>query len=90
MRIIGNILNVIFGFIEIILGLRLIFKLLGVSATSPLINWLYNASGMFVEPFNGIIPNLTFGSRFVLELTTVLALVIFAVIATILNNVFNR
>lgn len=89
MKIIGAIINVILGFIEIILGLRFIFKLLGVQPTTSFIDWLYRTSNPFVDAFVGILPNITFGSRSVLELTTLIALIIFGLIAAVLNSLFD-
>ena len=89
MRIIATIINFVIGIIELILALRFLFRLFGALPTSSLVNWVYSTSAPFVEPFVGILPNINFGARSVLELTTLVALIIFGIIAAIINNLFD-
>lgn len=44
----------IFGFIEILLVFRLVFKLTGASITSAFVGFIYGLTGLFVLPFEGI------------------------------------
>jgi YggT family protein len=89
MRIIATVINIVLGFIEFLLGVRFIFKVLGVQPTTSFVSWIYDTSSPFITPFLGVLPNISFGSRSVLELTTLVALIIFGIIAAIVNNVFD-
>lgn len=50
----GAIVYVIFGLLELLVGLRFLFELLGANPGSPFVMWLYNFSGALVAPFAGI------------------------------------
>lgn len=68
------------GVLEVVLGLRFIFRLLGASEGSPFIRFLYDLSHPFVIVFNGIFNDQTIGSTGVFEVSTILAMLIYALI----------
>ncbi|MBN1263611.1 MAG: YggT family protein [Candidatus Pacebacteria bacterium] len=75
-----NAVNVLFGMIEGALALRLIFKLLGAKDNNPFIALLYQFTGIFATPFDGIFGgNPSFG-RFVLDIGSVIGMVVYALI----------
>jgi hypothetical protein len=51
---ITRLLYIIGGFIEILIGLRIVFRLFGANPDSAFVNWVYNWSTPFVRPFAGI------------------------------------
>lgn len=51
---IGSLIYIIGGFIEVLLGLRFVFHLFGANPASQLVSWVYNWSAPFVAPFNNI------------------------------------
>ena len=51
---IARIIYAIGGFIEALIGLRIIFRLLGADPGSVFVNWIYSWSTPFVAPFSGI------------------------------------
>lgn len=69
------------GVLEVILGLRFIFRLLGASQSNDFIMSLYNLSHVFVSPFNGIFNDQALGTRSVFEISTLVAMLIYALIA---------
>ncbi len=71
----------VLGVLEVIMGLRFLFRLLGASEGNDFIMSLYNLSHVFVAPFNGIFNDQTIGSRSVFELSTLVAMLIYALIA---------
>ncbi len=77
---ITNILYFVLGVLEVILGLRFIFRLLGANAYNAFILFLYNFSHVFVGPFNNIFNDQTIGSKSVFELSTLIAMLIYALI----------
>jgi YggT family protein len=84
MRIIMTLINFVIGFIEILLSLRFIFRFFGASANSPFVNWIYVNSQPFLEPFFNIFSDITVG-KFVIELTTILALLAYAIVGYIIS-----
>ena len=51
---ITRLLYLIGGFIVMLLGLRIVLRLLGANPDSPFVSWVYNWSTPFVAPFAGI------------------------------------
>ncbi len=68
------------GFLEILVGLRVLLKLLAANPGNGFVNFIYNLSGVFVNPFQGIVQNVTSGSS-ILEINSLIAMLIFALIA---------
>lgn len=51
---IARIIAIIIGIIEVIIGLRFVFLLLGANPSSQFVSWIYDLSNPFVAPFAGI------------------------------------
>lgn len=77
---ITGIIYFLLGVLEVILGLRFIFRLLGANEGSDFIMFLYNLSHNFVGPFNNIFNDQSIGSRSVFELSTLISMLIYALI----------
>ena len=71
----------VLGVLEVIMALRFVFRLLGAHQTSTFVIFLYNLSHVFVYPFNGIFNDQTIGSTSVFEVSTLIAMLIYALIA---------
>ncbi|GAC1375057.1 MAG: hypothetical protein NVS2B12_18190 [Ktedonobacteraceae bacterium] len=78
---IATVTYFILGVLEIILALRLFFRLLGANMDNSFITFLYNLSHAFVAPFNGIFNDQAIGTHSVFELSTIIAMLIYALIA---------
>jgi uncharacterized protein YggT (Ycf19 family) len=76
-----NILSFLFGALEVILALRFVFRLLGASQNNSFTQFLYNLSQVFVAPFNGIFHDQALGTRSVFELSTLVAMLVYALLA---------
>jgi len=75
-----NAVGVLFGAVETSLAIRLAFKLLGAKATNAFVSVLYQFTGIFANPFDGIFgKNPGFG-RFELDIAAIIAMVVFAVV----------
>jgi|SRR5450432_1036355 hypothetical protein len=70
----------ILGVLEVILFLRLLFRLLGANTDNGFITFLYSLSHIFVGPFNGIFNDQALG-RSVFEVSTIIAMLVYALIA---------
>ena len=51
-----NVVTLIFTVLEVLLLLRIVFKLTGANSNQPLIRALYGATDPLVRPFQGIFP----------------------------------
>jgi hypothetical protein len=78
---ITRVVYFVLGVLEVIMGLRFIFRLLGANPDSSFVMALYNLSLVFVAPFNGIFNDQAIGKTSVLEVSTLIAMVIYALIA---------
>lgn len=68
------------GFVEIVVAIRIIFKLIGANAGNGFVRFIYDLSGVFVNPFQGIVQDVSSGSS-TFEINSLIAMVIFIIIA---------
>ncbi len=77
---ITTVMYFVLGVLEVIMGLRLLFRLLGANQGNSFIMFLYNLSHVFVGPFNGIFNDQALG-RSVFEISTLVAMLVYALVA---------
>ncbi len=77
---ITRVVYFLLGVLEVILVLRFLFKLLGANAGNSFVVFLYNLSYIFAAPFSGIFNNPNIGNN-VFEVTTIIAMIVYALIA---------
>ena len=72
----GRIVILLFGIIQVLILLRIVFLLLDAREGNDLVNWVLNASQIFVAPFEGMLGTnaLTSGGS-VLDIAAILALI---------------
>lgn len=74
----------VLGVIEVLIGFRLIFKLLGANPENGFVAFLYSMSGIFTAPFSGIFdPFVSTGlsAKSVFEPAAVIGMAVYAVSA---------
>lgn len=74
----------ILSILEVLFTFRLIFKLLGANTASPFTSFIYAVTGAFIAPFNGIFRSAVsqgIETNSVLEPTTIIAMIVYALIA---------
>jgi hypothetical protein len=76
----------LFGIVEGVLAIRFILKLLGANEAAGFANFIYGASGPFIAPFSNLFANPAMGGS-VLELTTMVAVIVYALVAWLLVKV---
>jgi hypothetical protein len=84
-----NLLNLFFGLVELLLGLRVILKLFGANTGNDFVSWVYNMSDTLMQPFRGIFPVHVFENKYVLEFSAVFAMLMYAVLALVILAVIN-
>ena len=82
-------INFLLTAIQFSLSLRFLFRLFGANPKSSFVNWLYTTTEPLIEPFEHIFPSLTWEEGFVLEFTTLIALVIYVFSGYIFLEVLN-
>lgn len=78
--------NLVFGFIEFMLGLRIILKLFSANAATPFVQWVYETSRPLLAPFEGIFPTARLEGGFIIEFSAIFALLIYALIAYFIHE----
>lgn len=74
----------ILGILETLFAFRLIFKLLGANPSSGFVSFIYTLTGVFLNPFKGIFStsvNEGIETSSVLEPSTIIAMIVYALIA---------
>jgi hypothetical protein len=84
-----QIVYLIFGILEAILGLRVVLSLLGANQANSFAHLVYSVSYSFVAPFFGL-----FGYQFQagvsrLEIETLVAMVVYAIVGWIIIKLVN-
>lgn len=76
--------------VEALLVIRMTLKLAGASASSWFTNFIYDITGPLVRPFAGIIEHRTVGEDGVFEPETVIAIVIYALLAWLVTAIIGN
>jgi uncharacterized protein YggT (Ycf19 family) len=87
--LLSSLVSLFFGFIVAIVAFRFVFRLIGANPANSIVAWIYNASQPLVAPFFGILGhdiNVAVG-RF--ELDTLVALIVYSVIASLVSHAFG-
>jgi hypothetical protein len=87
-RILRTLISIVFGIIELLLSIRLIFKFLVVNAHTPFVVWIYGITARLVAPFAKILPDRKF-SGFVVDFATLVALIVYVLIGYLILSIFS-
>lgn len=77
---IANIITFLFGALELVLAIRLVFRLIGANESNRVADFIYKLSEPFVSAFASLVENPTLGTSGVLEITTLLAMLVWAIV----------
>lgn len=69
---------VIFGII--VLGIRVFLLAFSANGTTPFVNFIYNTSDSFLQPFRGIFPPKSVGSTGYLDVAALFAMIIYGLV----------
>lgn len=76
----------LFGILEALIVIRMGLMLIGANPDSPIVALIYGFTGLFLFPFTGLIASPSAGNM-VLELSSLFAILIYALIAWALERV---
>lgn len=77
---ISQIIWLLFGFLEALIGLRIVMKLIGANPAAVFTQVLYGITDVFLWPFAGITANPGVGA-FQLEISSIIGMMVYALIA---------
>jgi hypothetical protein len=84
----SQLVYLVFGVIEALILVRVILRLLGANAAAGFTSLIYGLTAPFVAPFAGVFPSTGAGGS-VLELSSVLAIIIYALLAWVIVRVIH-
>jgi len=76
----------IVGFIEALIAIRVILKLIGANAANGFVNFIYGFSDFFVKPFLGIVSDPTSGKS-TLEINSLIAMLVYLLIGWVVVRI---
>lgn len=79
----------VFGLIEFLLGLRFVLKLLGAGTDSQFVAWVYLTSEPLVQVFQKTFPTPNLKGMFLIEISTVIAILTYGIIAFFLQELIK-
>lgn len=84
-----NLLNFFLAIVEGFLGLRFLLKLFGANSSTGFVGWIYEMSDPLLAPFRGIFPTEVFENSFVIEFSTLFAMLMYAILGLLLVYLIN-
>lgn len=79
-----GLINLFVGAVITVLGLRFLLRLFAANESVTFVSWIYETSAALLEPFRGIFPTQTFENNIVLELSTLFAIIVYALLGMLL------
>ncbi len=83
-----NIVYFLFGALELLLAIRVVLYLVGANAGNGFASFIYGLSAPFVALFASLLQNPTLGGTSVLEVTTIIAMLVWAIVAWLVGRLF--
>lgn len=81
LRRIARVIYFIFGVIEALIAIRAVLRLLGANPRSGFASFIYDVTAPFVAPFRGLFNEPALGNTSVLEYSSLVAILVYALIA---------
>ena len=82
-----NIVYFLFGALELLLAVRVLLHLIGANAGNGFASFIDGLSAPFVALFASLMHNPVFGTTAVLEITTIIAIIVYAILAWLIGRV---
>jgi len=88
-KIINSLINLVANVVELFLLLRIILKLFAASPRAPFVYWVYETTEPLLAPFMGMFPASKITGSFIIEFSSIFALVVYAFLAYLIREVLN-
>ncbi len=82
-----NIVYLLFGALELLLIVRIVLRLISANPDNGFANFVYGLSAPFVGLFATLLQNPALSSTSVLEITTIVAMLVYAIAAWLVGRV---
>lgn len=79
-RLLTGLINFFVGIVEIFLGLRVLLRLFGANSDVAFVQWVYDSSGVLLEPFRGIFPTREIAPGSLLDFSALFAMLVYGVV----------
>ena len=76
--------NLLLAVVGTLLGLRFILRLFGANSGNDFVSWIYDMRQPLIAPFENIFPTVRIEDGFVIEITTLFALLIYGLLASLI------
>jgi uncharacterized protein YggT (Ycf19 family) len=86
-QLIFRILYTLITFLQTLIVFRIILSVIDADIDHPLVSWIYVTTDIFINPFRGIVAEeIILDNRFQLEITPIIALVFYAILAFVFSE----
>lgn len=83
-RLLAGLVQIITTIVEMLLMLRIVLKLFGANTAAPFVDWVYQTTQPLLTPFEGMFPSPSLTGGFIIEFSTLFALLTYAFISYLL------
>lgn len=88
--IFAKFVDFVFGLFGVLLGVRFLFRLFGANSNNGFVEWLYTTSAPLIDPFENIFQTVRLEDGFVIEISTLLAIVMYGLAAALISSLLYR
>lgn len=89
-KVLSSLISIFIVLVEVLLGTRFILKAFGANELSQFVQWVNLTSKSFLGPFSNIFPSPAVGSGYIVELSTIFAMFIYAVFGYICEEIITH
>ncbi|HEX2613453.1 MAG TPA: YggT family protein [Fibrobacteria bacterium] len=86
---VSQVIDYLFFLVYALLCIRILLGVMAANPASGFVQFVYNVTGFLYAPFYGIVGNADFGGGHVLEMSLVVALVVYIVLHAALNGILR-
>ena len=86
-RWVSGLVYFLFGVLEVLIAARFALKLLAANPDNPFVRFIYDVTAPFVAPFLTILPALSPWEGSVLELSALVAIIVYAILSWVIVKV---
>lgn len=87
--VMSRVIWYIAGFIIVLLAIRVIMLMLGANRSAPFVDFMYAVTNLFSAPFAGIFQAPSYNGTFFLDTASLVAMVVYALIAWGISKLFT-
>lgn len=88
-RLVLFLIDIIFGIIQAILMVRVLLELFAANSGAPFVSWVYDISRTILYPFQNIFPSPILKGGFVLDMSALVALLVYGLLAYFISELIH-